>query len=112
MEVIRDTRLADEVANGTHKVGDLTNVHYEELSELFGEPTYTAESFDGKIQVEWVIEFNDRHFTIYDWKTYNREYTLNELLTWSIGGLNDPSELKLFIYQKLNLIWKERLLNS
>ena len=50
MEVIRERWFADELANGTHKVGDLTDIHYEELVEIFGQPTYSEESFDGMIR--------------------------------------------------------------
>jgi len=89
--------------NGTHKVGTLENVTYRELVELLGQPTYYPEdSGDGKIQFEWVIRYNDEIFTVYDWKTYDENYTRNELTTWSIGGKFNAIHLKLDIYKALN----------
>ena len=107
MEVIREQRLADELANGTHKVGDLTDIHYEELVEIFGQPTYSEESFDGKIQVEWVIQYGEEFFTIYDWKTFDRNYTLNSLSVWSVGGNTDPREFIREIYALTNALLED-----
>ena len=49
----------------------------------------------------WVVTFGNRVYTIYDWKTYDREYTINELNTWSIGGV---SSLVYFKDALMNLI--------
>jgi hypothetical protein len=62
------------------------NTTYSQLVEALGEPTYDEPSGDEKVQVEWVVEFNDEIFTIYDWKTYSREYTENELTRFHVGG--------------------------
>jgi hypothetical protein len=56
------------------------------LLEVLGKPTYDEPSGDDKVQVEWVVEFEGDIFTIYDWKTYSREYTENELKTFNVGG--------------------------
>ena len=74
---------------GTHKIASLERVTYDDLVRLYGEPSilhYRDPDSDGKIQVEWVFEFLGQPYTIYDWKTYDRDYTLQELTTWSIGG--------------------------
>ena len=94
----------EEIALGSwHKVGDLANVSYRELIEVFGEPTYNPEdSGDGKVNYEWVILHDDKMFTIYDWKTYDVDYTECELDTWSIGGNDNPSEFKKLVYKKIN----------
>ena len=76
-------------ATGTHKIASLRRVSYDDLVRYFGEPTiyhYLLDNTDGKIQVELVLEFNCKPFTIYDWKTFDRDYTLQELQHWSIGG--------------------------
>ena len=62
------------------------NATYNQLVEALGEPTYNEPSGDNKVQVKWVVEFEGNIFTIYDWKTYSREYTENELTTWNVGG--------------------------
>jgi len=70
---------------GTSLSGYL-NVTYNQLINVLGEPTYNHPSGDNKVQVEWVVEFEGNLFTIYDWKTYNREYTENVLDRFHIGS--------------------------
>lgn len=65
---------------------DYVNLTYNQLVEVLGEPTFNEESGDGKTQVEWVVEYEGILFTIYDWKTYSKEYTLNELSRFNVGG--------------------------
>lgn len=91
--------------NGTHKVGSLNNITYSELVEILGEPTFDEPTWDEKTQVEWIVEYNNVLYTLYDWKTFDDEYTKNELTVWSIGGKTDPTELIEYIY-KLNTITK------
>ena len=71
---------------GTFKIASLEGVKYDDIVEVFGEPSITLESGDGKIQFEWVLAIGDDVFTIYDWKTFDRDYTLNKLEVWSVGG--------------------------
>jgi hypothetical protein len=79
--------LSIENANetGTSLQGYI-NATYSQLLEVLGKPTYNKPSGDDKVQVEWVVEFNDNFFTIYDWKTGSREYTENELAMFNVGG--------------------------
>lgn len=98
-----------EVGNldvGTSKSGTLRGVTYLELLSTLGNPTYNEVSSDDKVQVEWVIEWDDEIYTIYDWKTYDREYTINELNTWSIG-----SKVPSYAFEEaiINLIDKDVL---
>ena len=71
--------------SGTHLKGYI-NATYRELVNLLGEPTFNEPSGDGKVQVEWVVEFEGDVFTIYDWKTYDREFTEYDLDRFHIGG--------------------------
>lgn len=72
---------------GGHKIGTLHGITYNDLINTFGEPTYQPEdSGDGKVQFEWVLEYKDRVFSIYDWKTWDQDYTKTRLTQWSIGG--------------------------
>ena len=91
-----------DVANGTFKIGDLKGLYYRDLVEKLGEPTVIG-SGDDKVQYEWIMKFEDQIFTIYDWKTYDVEYTEYELTTWSIGGNANSAALlfafKEFIYE-------------
>ena len=71
---------------GTWKVGTLKGPNYSQLVNFLGDPTFPNESSDGKVQKEWVVEFNDTLFTIYDWKTYSAYETCARLDSWSVGG--------------------------
>lgn len=76
---------ADGVSFGSAFKG-YVNATYSQLVEALGEPTHDEPSGDEKVQVEWVVEFEENIFTIYDWKTYSREYTENELSMFNVGG--------------------------
>lgn len=71
---------------GTSLSGYLDNVTYQDLINALGEPTFDEPSGDDKTQMEWVIEFRGNLYTLYDWKTYDRGYTENELTRWNIGS--------------------------
>lgn len=72
--------------SGTSLMGYLRATR-EELTKVFGEPTYTYEEGD-KVTVEWVLVFsNGEVATIYDWKRYDLGTPeLNEVYNWHIGG--------------------------
>ena len=76
----------EETASSGTSLQGYINATYSQLLEALGKPTYDEPSGDDKVQVEWVVEFNDVVFTIYDWKTGSREYTENELKTFNVGG--------------------------
>jgi len=78
---------------GTYKVDTLMGPNYSQLVNFLGDPTFSSPSGDNKVQKEWVVEFNDELFTIYDWKTYSVYETMNTLDTWSIGGKSSASDL-------------------
>ena len=92
----------NDKVNGTYKIGDLTGLFFRDLVEKLGEPTVVG-SGDDKVQYEWIIRYEDRIYTIYDWKTYDAEYTEYELYTWSIGGNENSAALlddfKKYIYE-------------
>lgn len=91
-----------DVADGTWKIGSLTGLFFRDLVEKLGKPSVVG-SGDDKVQYEWIIEYENRIYTIYDWKTYDPEYTEYELYTWSIGGNAKSTllldEFKKFIYE-------------
>lgn len=78
--------------HGTHKLASLHNVRFTDLVQMFGSPTYKEPSDDNKVQVEWVINHDNSIYTIYDWKTYDINYTLEELDRWSVGGKKGVSD--------------------
>ena len=86
-----------DVADGTWKIGSLNGIYYRDLVNKLGKPSVVGSS-DDKVQYEWIMKFEDQIFTIYDWKTYDPEYTEYELDTWSIGG-NANSAALLFAFK-------------
>lgn len=110
METITDKTIALAKIGGTSLKGYLKGVRYYELVQLFGEPTFDEASGDEKVQVEWVVRYNENYFTIYDWKTYNREYAINELTTWNIGGKFHSMDFEEAVMEKLQEIrWQNDL---
>ena len=101
MEVIYNSELAYDATNGTYKVGSLVGVSYWDLKYALGSPTFVEASGDDKIQKEWVINYNGETFTIYDWKTFDEEYTVCELKLWSIGGKTDPYEFEAAVLKEI-----------
>ena len=87
--------------SGTSLKGYINGIKYSELVELLGEPTFPNESGDGKVQKEWVIRMNDEIFTIYDWKTYDREYSMANLTRWNVGGKSNASDFIDYIENKV-----------
>jgi hypothetical protein len=85
MKKIKVLSAGDVTSSGGSFKGYI-NATYSQLVEVLGKPTYDKPSGDNKTQVEWVVEFEGDIFTIYDWKTYSREYTENELKTFYVGG--------------------------
>jgi hypothetical protein len=86
LEIIKEKEEGRWITNGTHLQGHI-NVTYSQLVDALGYPLYGPEdSGDGKVQFEWVFKCNGEVFTLYDWKTYDTEYTINELNRWNVGG--------------------------
>ena len=83
--------IEDANESGTFLQGYIVAT-YSQLLETLGKPTYDEPSGDGKVQVEWVVEFEGNIFTVYDWKTYSREYTENELMKFNVGGTTSASD--------------------
>ena len=49
-----------------------------------------------------MIVDGDNVFTIYDWKTYDEHYTMNELTMWNVGGKGYAGEFIDKLESKLN----------
>ncbi len=78
------------------------NLTYNQLVEVLGEPTFKEESGDGKTQKEWVVEVDGEVFTIYDWKTYDVEYTMNELNRFNVGGKTSAHDFIDYLEGRFN----------
>jgi len=80
--------------NGFSKVDTLRGVTYFELVRALGNPTESFLEEGDKSTCNWIVTFGDRVYTIYDWKTYDIEYTISELNTWMIGGAASSMDFK------------------
>lgn len=90
------------VLSGTSLKGYLYGYTYTQLVEALGEPTFPNESGDFKVQKEWVFTYDDEVFTIYDWKTYDLDFTTSQLDVWNVGGRNNAIDFIAAIELKLN----------
>jgi len=102
-------------ATGSGLKGHLSyGITYDMLVDYLGEPTFLPEdSGDGKVNFEWVIEFEDEIFRIYDWKTESAEWS--KLNTgrkeeaekwfggsrWHVGGKSYAGDFIEFIEKKV-----------
>ena len=101
MRTLRSQYTASNKVYGTSLKGYISAT-YKQLVAILGEPTFNSPSGDNKTQVEWIVKFKNNYFTIYDWKTYDREYTLNELSVFHVGGKVDASEFIIALDDKIN----------
>lgn len=92
--MVKVLKAEEAKVNGTYLVGYLEDVNFMDLVTGLGEPTFDDPSGDDKVQVEWVCKFNGKIFTIYDWKTYDREFTEHSLTKFNVGG-KDVSGLEV-----------------
>ena len=90
MKVLNQEEVNNKV-NGSSLRGYIS-ITYSQLVSILGEPTYPTESGDSKVQKEWAVEFEGNVFTIYDWKTFDEEYTMNELDEFHVGGKTDAND--------------------
>lgn len=100
MRIIRNQDFASNQVCGSSLKG-YTKATYKRLVEVLGPPTFNEASSDDKTQVEWVVKFKNNYFTIYDWKTYDREYTMNELQIFHVGGKTDALDFIITLENKL-----------
>lgn len=67
---------------------------YQDLLNVLGKPTFDEPSADGKVNVEWVVGFNEKVYTIYDWKNYGDSPVDSPLETmrWHVGGYENADD--------------------
>ena len=100
MKVLKNQDFASDQTCGTSLKG-YTKATYKQLVATLGEPTFSDASLDDKTQVEWVVKFRNNYFTIYDWKTFDREYTINELTVFHVGGKVDALDFIIALENKI-----------
>jgi len=85
---ITNKKSALDLVGGTSLKDRLIGFNYKQLVAAFGEPTIPQGSSDGKVQKEWVFVRTEDNavFTLYDWKTYDENYTMTMNQTWNVGS--------------------------
>lgn len=81
------TVFARQHTHGTSYRDTVYGVTFKDLVRLFGAPSFTPQDYpDEKSYYGWVILWEDKYYHIYDWKTYDENWTLTECDQWNIGG--------------------------
>ena len=79
----------DPRTGGTFLQGELVNITYYELIDIFGPPNSNGDGH--KIEVEWRLFIEGHIVTIYNWKNgkkYLGEYGIpvENMFLWNVGG--------------------------
>jgi len=90
----------DFVSGVTHKA-TLNGYRFIELFAVLGCPQRITPSEGGKVQFSWALTYNGKMYTIYDWNTNDRLYSLDVNETWYIGAEYSAEE---FLEQLINLL--------
>ena len=100
---ISDQNLAMKSINGTSRAGQILDATYNELVSIFGEPTFSEPSGDSKVQKEWVFMnmSTKQVFTVYDWKTFDENFTVNKLKVWNVGSKGAADEFISWVMSKI-----------
>jgi hypothetical protein len=76
----------NQSTNGTSFQDVTFKASVQQLTNAFGEPDYSSNTGEDKVNFEWVLETDEGNvFAIYDWKEY-RELDLDEQIEWHIGS--------------------------
>jgi len=98
-------------------------IQFDDLYNIFGPPTISEGTSDGKVNFEWVVEFETEEngiqlFTIYDWKV-DREWSINNTghksqskewlggSRWHVGGKDYAGDFIEFLEKELKKFEKE-----
>ena len=81
-------KLSKKRADGLRDKGYLrgySHQFYSDLEVAFGKPTYNYGDENYKVNYEWVVQYKDHLFWIYDWKVEGLE-SYTEIYRWHIGA--------------------------
>lgn len=104
--LVTDKQDALRLTNGTHLVGKLIGITYKDLVNAFGEPTFLPEdSGDGKVNFEWVFDFGEDIFTVYDWKVSEdyAKYIMGRAdeIQFHVGGKSLPNKFIEYVQRRV-----------
>ncbi|QDP58435.1 MAG: hypothetical protein Unbinned6046contig1000_4 [Prokaryotic dsDNA virus sp.] len=73
----------------------ITNVSYDQLVDILGKPTFPNANSDGTVQKSWVLVWDSKVYEIYDYHTFDEQYTIRFNTFWHIGSHEDANPLDL-----------------
>tara|TARA_R110002051_G_scaffold246323_3_gene305920 strand:- start:3702 stop:4307 length:606 start_codon:yes stop_codon:yes gene_type:complete len=80
---------------GGSRQGELENIYKYQIVKVFGPPSWSDTSSDGKVQNEWDIKFdNGVRAMIYDYKQY--DLSPEDIDYWSVGGNSPVSAFEVY----------------
>lgn len=92
--IIIDKEEAIQLVGGSSFKSYLDNITYKDLIHILGEPVMDLSKWPRTLGTdtffEWVIEFDGRVYVIYDWKTFDLNYTKRYLRHWHVGSHDYP----------------------
>tara|TARA_E500000318_G_scaffold106977_1_gene115607 strand:- start:40 stop:489 length:450 start_codon:yes stop_codon:yes gene_type:complete len=86
-------KLSKKRADGLRTGGCLRGYSYQFYSDLeiaFGKPTYDYGDENYKVNYEWVVQYKNHLFWIYDWKVESLE-SFTDIYRWNIGSEDKAS---------------------
>jgi len=83
MNTLTQKEVSDN--NVSTSLASYVSATYDELTQIFGSPTYDLNDGLDKSNFEWVIEFSGYFFTIYDWKC-TAIFSIRERNLWHLGS--------------------------
>ena len=87
-------RTTTKSANGTSFHGTTITTTVEKLRKVLGEPKYSPNDGEDKVNFEWQAETESGDvFTVYDWKEY-RSIEEDERIEFHIGGHTNNATVK------------------
>ena len=87
-------RTTTKSANGTSFHGTTITTSVKKLRKVLGEPNYSANLGNDKVNFEWQAETESGDvFTVYDWKEY-RSIEEDERVEFHIGGHTNNATVK------------------
>ena len=87
-------KLSKKRADGLRDKGCLRGYSYQFYSDLevaFGKPTYDYGDENYKVNYEWVVQYKECLFWIYDWKVESIQSYI-EMYRWHIGAEDKASD--------------------
>tara|TARA_B100000085_G_scaffold73278_1_gene65730 strand:+ start:216 stop:596 length:381 start_codon:yes stop_codon:yes gene_type:complete len=93
--VHEQAQALDRIHRTSFKGRKITGVSYDELVDILGKPTFPNANSDGSVQKSWVLVWDSEVYEIYDYNTFDEDYTVRFNTFWHIGTHEDKYPIDL-----------------